>query len=355
MDFWPAVVVMRAIQLGDSTLDELQAFTQELTFFVDKAQQYQRRSRENVLAADWGRNSGAMAQATLEPDPDADQDAVSGKVSTLVSVASSHLQPDLNEDQDALSVASSQLKPDPDADQAALSLASSHLPRPVQTTPSRPISTERTVTTTSSNSVVVTRSSSFVKPRAVRSRRKSSESKAKHKSSLRTGAKPSKKKAKPERKKGGNQRKREFIKNPSVIGIGTRVRKFFSGYGEFIGEVVEVDEKRKWHKVKYADGDAEDLNPEEVIRYAAFYDATDLAPGVVDSHGFYYSACAGETPKTIAEKVGCKADRIVDINFDRLSKSGRELLNNSRIYEHTKLCLPSDCDQDKLKALMLNF
>jgi len=68
--------------------------------------------------------------------------------------------------------------------------------------------------------------------------------------------------------------------------VGARVRKMFDGkyYG---GTVTAYDEQHKWYKIKYDDGDGEELNPKE-LRYVLTFapkDAEDdsgLAPEFID-------------------------------------------------------------------------
>ena len=45
--------------------------------------------------------------------------------------------------------------------------------------------------------------------------------------------------------------------------VGARVRKEFDGK-YYRGTVTAYDEQHKWYKIKYDDGDGEDLNPKEL-------------------------------------------------------------------------------------------
>ena len=134
--------------------------------------------------------------------------------------------------------------------------------------------------------------------------------------------------------------------------IGMKVRKFFENYGEYIGVIIDVDEDNSWHKVKYRDGDVEELSSDEVLKYSAFHDAATLAPGKVDANGFYYSSLSAETPMAIAPKVGCTVEALMDINQSRLSRTGCKLRKTSEVKDKTIFFLPSECDQGTLKALM---
>jgi len=47
--------------------------------------------------------------------------------------------------------------------------------------------------------------------------------------------------------------------------IGTKIRKFFEGYGYFEGTVIKFNKKYQLYKIEYGDGDKEELTEEELI------------------------------------------------------------------------------------------
>jgi len=49
---------------------------------------------------------------------------------------------------------------------------------------------------------------------------------------------------------------------------GTRVRKAFGSCGEYVGHVVGYKPRRGWYKVRYSDGDEEEMTRDEVVEHA---------------------------------------------------------------------------------------
>lgn len=55
------------------------------------------------------------------------------------------------------------------------------------------------------------------------------------------------------------------------IEIGTKIFKRFLGFGDFVGEVIEFCERTNLYRVKYPDGDREQMTPDEIRRFAQKY------------------------------------------------------------------------------------
>ena len=54
--------------------------------------------------------------------------------------------------------------------------------------------------------------------------------------------------------------------------IGTKVRKHFP-QGWFDGEVISIDVEEKLWKIRYSDGDCEELDKDHLIRHISLYNS----------------------------------------------------------------------------------
>ncbi len=274
----PALIVIRAMSLGEETLDQLHAFTENLSHLVNAARGSTRNPTPRTAAI-----------ANVKEDPDESRGA---------------------------------------HDRSSASLpASSVSPHPTNQTRGPP------------SSGIRDRRSTNVTPASEPSRSDSGIGE----SSSKTRDRNTEESARAHKKRKTITRKRRSRRSKGltdVFEIGTKVRKYFDGHGEFVGKVIDFDESTRLYKIRYSDDDVEEVRGVQVYQYAAFHDATTLKAGEIHKSGLYYVAKSDESVLTIAEKLGCDVERLVSCNSNRLSRKGAILRKSSKVKGKTIVVLP---------------
>ena len=137
---------------------------------------------------------------------------------------------------------------------------------------------------------------------------------------------------------------------------GMMLRKHFHGHGTFTGQVIDIDqdkEQRRIYKVRYSDGDEEDLHASEirhlVDREASDSNFVDMPNAPWSSDGDYADANDGWSQKYTttgrSEKVRDIAKQqgvdLADLIAHNITK-GRKLKGSDKLKRGTELWLPDD-------------
>jgi hypothetical protein len=285
----PALIVIRAMSLGEETLDQLHAFTENLSHLVNAARGSTRNPTPRTAAI-----------ANVKEDPDESR---------------AH-------DRSSASLPASSVSPHP-TNQTRGGPTSSGIRdrRSMNVTPASPLTPSEP-----------SRSDSEI-GEEIKARASSSKSRDRN---TEESARAHKKRKTITRKR----RSRRSKGLTDVFEIGTKVRKYFDGHGEFVGKVIDFDESTRLYKIRYSDDDVEEVRGVQVYQYAAFHDATTLKAGEIHKSGLYYVAKSDESVLTIAEKLGCDVERLVSCNSNRLSRKGAILRKSSKVKGKTIVVLP---------------